>query len=404
MQKIFYNANVYTFNDAGGLSQAFLVNDGIITFAGENNEILCMKTDETELVDMKGRSVYSAFFDLDKSIYELVKERVRLKKSDETSSKNVEKFKISELLSEFYIIQEEFIKNGITTISETKITEESFEFFKKLSESKKLKIDVVGYVDLSTSKQVMDDNCRTYRKYVGHFRLSGYSLSLDGKIESGKAWRTVGLRKRVYGYGNYFDEGLSFILKSALDDKKQLLVEANGNLAVDQFIRCFSEVLEKGKYDDIYKPIIKCVVLSKNQLKKLKNLGVAVMFDMSYLTDCTRAELKSLALINKNFLPVKLAAELGIDFLLTSNEYVSNISHLIQSASSRKCKDNKLVVKENGISTHDALKSLTLLSAEYVFDGSHKGSLESGKQANFIVTDSADLSEVLETYVLGEKL
>ena len=69
----------------------------------------------------------------------------------------------------------------------------------------------------------MDDNCVTYRKYRNHFRLGGYYLKIDGKINELKAW----LNKPYVGSKNYCGlaelsgEYLYYLIKMALEEKKQ---------------------------------------------------------------------------------------------------------------------------------------------------------------------------------------
>ena len=67
MQTIFYNGKVKTmdFSDNSGYEQyeAVAVKDGLIAAVGSSEEILAMKTGQTELVDLKGRSMLPGFND-----------------------------------------------------------------------------------------------------------------------------------------------------------------------------------------------------------------------------------------------------------------------------------------------------------------------------------------------------
>ena len=69
MQKIFYNARFVTMNDKQKSAEAMLVNDDAIVFMGEKDEVLQMKTDETELIDLNEKIVMPTFFDVCADVY-----------------------------------------------------------------------------------------------------------------------------------------------------------------------------------------------------------------------------------------------------------------------------------------------------------------------------------------------
>ena len=182
MQKIFYNARFVTMNDKQKSAEAMLVNDDAIVFMGEKDEVLQMKTDETELIDLNEKIVMPTFFDVCADVYFEIESRLKnankekfIEKTAE-NDENYEKFdNFDKYKKEFLIIQDEFLKLGITTIQEKISSREEFVFWKKISEDGSLKIDVIGYVDFVKNKQIMDDNCRSYRKYKNHFSLVAIS-------------------------------------------------------------------------------------------------------------------------------------------------------------------------------------------------------------------------------------
>ena len=194
MQKIFYNARFLTMNDKLKNAEAMLVNDDAIVFIGEKEEVLQLKTDETKLIDLNEKIVMPTFFDVCSEVYLEMEKRIKTANNDKFIEKtadndeNYEKFdNFKTYKQEFLNIQNELLKLGITTIQERISSKEEFVFWKKISEDGALKIDVIGYIDFVKNKQIMDDNCRSYRKYKNHFRLGGYHISLDGLLLNRKA-------------------------------------------------------------------------------------------------------------------------------------------------------------------------------------------------------------------------
>lgn len=408
MQTIFYNAKILTMNEKEPLSQAMLVNDDSIVFVGKNDEVLALKQDETQLVDMHEKTVLPAFFDNNVQIYQMIEQNLKNAKKlknieifDE-NDENYENFVNFEVYKkEFLKIQKEFLKHGITTVQELGVTPAEFVFLKKLSEEKLLKIDVVAYVDIITAKKVMDDNCRTYRKYRNGFRLGGYYLALDGDVVEKKAWlkRPYKHQKGYCGYTEIFEEQLEFLIKTALEEKKQLMVSASGDRAVEMFINCFESVVEKEKVEDKFKPvIINAGLLSKKQIEKMSELDMVASFklaDAKFKKDI----LKNLGMLRfKNFQPIKLIKKSGQEYLIqTDSQEIQNLIELYH-----------LTVISKNVSFDELLKVAFQSSSNKVFDGEQKGSLESGKLANFLVIDSKEenLSDlkIEEIYLKGEKI
>ena len=422
MQKIFHNAKIYMIDKKEPCAEAFFVNDGVIVFVGSNEEVLQMKQDDTKLVDLENKLVVPTFFDSNARVYELIENELKnannekyIENNDEIDE-NYEKFCNFDKYKQIFLkLQDEYLNNGISTIQEMGISAKEFIFWKKLSEQDLLKIDVIAYVDLLSSKQVMDDNCRSYRKYKKHFRLGGYYLAIDGDITQKKAYLNRPYKKE-HGYKGYTvlqDEQLHYLFKTALEEKKQLVVETNGDNAVEQFLRCFEGVIKEQKIEDKFRPIaLKCNILSSKHLKKMKELEIIPSFEVSDLVENSK-ELKALlggSRANK-IQPIKNAKILELDFILnTKSNSVPNAFSLASIASLRNNK-NILGAKQK-ISFFEAMMSLTKTSSYVCFDQEQKGSIENGKVANFLVCDNifemeeslASQAKIYDVFLMGENV
>ena len=421
MQKIFYNANVITFNDSAEIAEAFLVNDGALVLVGSNKEVLEMKMEDTETIDLQGKTVIPTFFNTNSRIFNYIENKLKNAKPTKKTQKNedlsedFEKFcNFEKYLKEFLQIQEELIKNGITTILEQKLSRDGFVFWKKVAESGKLKIDVIAYVDFITSKAVMDNNCRSYRKYKDHLRLGGYTVSLDGDLLEKQAWlkKTYKSEKGYIGYPAIFDEQLAFLLKTSLEEKKQLVVFATGDNASDQFVRCYKGFLEKEKPEDKYRPVLcGCELATKAQLNSLKEFEVVPNFDVSLIKNNSLAIKQNIGRIRLSKTSQVQTATLGnLNFTVCdSSELVPNVFDTVQFLETRISVDG-IQNKKQTITRQKAFENLLKTSAQISFDGEQKGSLESGKNASFLVlsnnilSDDLSSTKVEKVYVLAEEL
>ncbi len=418
MQKIFYNAKFYTLNDGEEVAEAMLVNDGIIVFAGKKDEVFSMKTEDTKLVDLKEKSVLPAFFDMNLSLFKIIENRIKNAKSEKyienlsEFDENYDKFVNFKLYkNEFLKLQQECLENGVTTVCEVFVGAKEFTFWKKLSEQNLLKIDINCFVDMLGFKQVMDDNCRSFRKYKNHLKLGGYCLNLDGEIINKRAWLAKPYRHEA-GYGGeplVGFEQLSFLIKAALEEKKQLMVFASGDMAVEQFLTCLGEHSEGKDAESFCRPILNFAsVISEKQIKKLKQFSVSLGFKISDITYGKTL----IKIIGKhranNIQPAKLAEKFGLNFMLcSSKDDINKADLLIDFASKRETLEGKVFGKNQRISANRAFASMVKDAAFCCFDETHKGSLENGKLSNFVVIDSFNLNSnlgfnILSTYIDGE--
>ena len=154
MQKIFYNAQILTMDRNNSKAEAFLVNDENIVFIGTNEEVLQMKKDDVELVDLKQKKVMPNFFNDNLSIFRMIEELLLSRKKEKSIENNADindeysNFKNFEIYKkEFLKIQKSLIELGIATVKELFVNEKSFAFWKKIADEQLLKIDVIGYVD-----------------------------------------------------------------------------------------------------------------------------------------------------------------------------------------------------------------------------------------------------------------
>ncbi|MBQ8451365.1 MAG: amidohydrolase family protein [Clostridia bacterium] len=400
MQKVFTNGNCHLFNETLDVAQALFTNDESVVLTGSNEEVLQMKTPETLEVELKGKTVIPALYDVNSCVFNRIEKclidegKEKFIENEADIDENYEHFANFKHYHKIFLkIQDEYIKNGILTIFELQITAKSFTFWKKIAESGELKIDVIGYVDIKSSKDVMDNNCRSYRKYKNCFRLAGYSVELDGEITQARAWLKKPYKgsKTSVGYPKTNEEQLSFIIKTAIEEKRQLFVIAHGDAAIEQFLRVSKAVFAEKKDDDKFRPaLFGADMLTKKEIKEIKELGISVCFEFSnvYQNSEQIKEVLGRGRFNK-MLPLSLLLKSGV----VTNVYYNDKNFLspfkqIQFVSTRVTKEGKKYHKKFKLESFEILKMMLKNGAFLAFETEHKSSLENGKKANFLILNN----------------
>ena len=63
MNKIYINGNVITVDKKNPRCQAFSVEDGIFSSVGDNESVLKLRTEESQVIDLQGKTVVPGFND-----------------------------------------------------------------------------------------------------------------------------------------------------------------------------------------------------------------------------------------------------------------------------------------------------------------------------------------------------
>ena len=423
MQEIFYNGKIISNNENQDIVDAMIVNEGSIFFAGSNDEVLNLKTDDTKENDLKEYYVYPTLFDIQTSVFEQIDRKVKSAKKiqkiqfSDDIDENYENFENFEAYkTEYFKLEKQYIKNGITTICEKNIDKLAFAFWKKMADEKLLNIDVVGYVDLVGSKQVMDDNCVTYRKYRNHFRLGGYNIKIDGKVQELKAWlsKPYSGTKSHYGAGEFYGEHLYYILKTALEERKQILFETYGDKALCEVLTVLSEIEKKDKITDFYRPLFYGVnVLSKTLVSQIKHFDGTVIFE-EYSKDETKQIKKFLGFLRvRKYHNYQFLRKQNLRFMVLNKQFqFQNFSAVLSLWLSNNRILNKIktnsMVKDN---FNRFINQLIYHNPAYIcFDQDTKATLETQRKADFMIVTKEIFESIKEVekniksvYVRGQK-
>ena len=318
-----------------------------------------------------------------------------------------------------------YVANGFTTVQDGKTDALSLQALLATSQSKVLDIDVVAYPDVVK----VNIDTPTYqpfisRDYINNFRIGGVKLTLDGSPQGKTAWFThpyhrppANHSQNFAGYGALSDTAALKWFNFAYNNDWQLMVHANGDAAIDQFIRSTEQVQAKVDNTDRRTVLIHGQYLRKDQVDKLDKLHVfPALFPMHtfYWGDWHRDSVAGPERA-KNISPTGWLMARGMKFSIHSDAPVTfpNSMRVLHSAVNRVTRSGAILGAEHKLSPMDAIKAMTIWPAYQHFEEDHKGSLEVGKLADLVILDRNPLEVdpasikdivVLETIKAGRSI
>jgi predicted amidohydrolase YtcJ len=249
-------------------------------------------------------------------------------------------------------------------------------------------------------------------KYVADGSTQGLTAALNEPYSYPK-------NSKWSGALNYKDADIQASMKFYFDQGWQISTHSNGDKAIDQALNSYSKLLAGNpKPQDRRLRIEHFTVNNASQAKKAVQLGVVPSFTIGHVHYWGSA-FDNHIIGSERAKRIDPAAEikrLGGKFTLHSDTPVSNVGPLnyITEAVTREWQlpPKKVLGPDQVISVDDAIRAITIDAAYQIFADDKVGSLEVGKQADFVVleknprtTPAADIRniKVKETWVGGKK-
>ena len=321
--------------------------------------------------------------------------------------------------------QDMYIKHGYTTAQEGRATGPAHSSFVKLAEAGQMKVDVVSYLDMIFTDEPPEMKTPWHaRTYKNGYRIGGIKLNLDGSIQGKTGYLTQpyvvpppGAATNYRGYETLPDKVIAAKVDKAYANGWQVLAHANGDAAIDQYISAVRDAAAKHGKADRRSVTIHAQNVRMDQLDSMKELGIIPsLFGMHcfYWGDWHRDETLG-SVRAERISPAQSALRRGMIFTQHHDSPVAQPSaiRILSSVVTRRTRSGDILGADERISVNDALKSLTIWGAYQHFEEKQKGSLETGKVADFVVlsadpfaVDIEDLDEltVVETIKGGKSI
>ena len=296
--------------------------------------------------------------------------------------------------------QEMALSYGYTTAQEGRAME-NHELLVAASQSGKLKLDVVSYVDYLFVDKFMNSKWNS-SNYHNHYRIGGVKLTLDGSPQGRTAWRTLpylippdGAKKEYLGYPAIpKDSSVMAIYEKAFKNNWQIHTHANGDAAMDQMIRTMKPVVAKYGNDDRRNVLIHGQYIREDQLDSFKDLDViASLFPLHtfYWGDWHKQIIGDS--LGNTISPTRTALNKGLKITIHTDAPVAlpNLMRMVGISVDRKSRSGQVIGEKERLTTYEALLAITSWSAYQHFEEHQKGTLEVGKLADMIILEKNPL-------------
>lgn len=309
----------------------------------------------------------------------------------------LEKPSIEEQISLLEKAQDTYLQYGITTLQDGLTKKEDFELLKIADKEKKLKVDIVSYIDLGEDQEVVKQNQKYVKTYDHRLKIGGYKIILDGSPQGRTAWLSKPYEgeKEYLGYPAKNDKEVEAFVETAKKENMQILAHCNGDAASDQFIRAIEKSTKEESTIKNQRPVmIHAQLIRKDQIKKCKQYGIIPSYFIAHTYYWGDIHLKNLGERAKTISPAKSTLEENLVFTFHQDTPVllPNMLETIWCAVNRKTKEGKILGEEEIITVYEALKAITINAAYQYFEEKEKGSIKPGKNADFVILDQNPLT------------
>jgi len=289
---------------------------------------------------------------------------------------------------------------GYTTAQEGRAMEGQHLGLADFAQKGKLKIDVPSYVDYTFPKLFATEwNSPNYKN---HYRIAGIKVTLDGSPQGRTAWRTIpyllppdGQKKGYKAYPVIPDDKVYLaVVDSAFKNDRQLLVHANGDAAIDQFISGLRYGTVQYGDKDRKTVLIHGQFIRMDQLDSLKKYHVyASLFPMHtfYWGDWYKKIVGTQQAMQIS--PINSALKKGLRVTSHTDAPVAlpNLMMIMWTTVNRVSRAGTVMGAGERLTPYQALQSITIWGADQHNEQDIKGSFIPGKLADMVVLDKNPL-------------
>jgi predicted amidohydrolase YtcJ len=317
---------------------------------------------------------------------------------------------------------------GYTTAQEGRSNQGLDTVWKAVAGEGKLKIDVVSYPDVLLGRDHIKDNVSA--DYKNGFRVGGAKITIDGSPQGFTAWRDrpyyapVGNFPKGYlGYPAANGEQVISAIDWAYENKIQILTHVSGEAAGDLMITALRLAENKHGAGDRRPVLIHGHFEREDQVDSFVRLGVfPSLFPMHtfYWGDWHRDHTVGPELA-QNISPTGWYRKRASMFSSHHDAPVAfpDSMRILDATVTRRSRSGDIIGPLQRVDVITALKGMTIWPAYQHFEDKTKGSIETGKLADFVILsadptavepDNLDQLTVAETikkgstiYVRGQK-
>ncbi len=310
-----------------------------------------------------------------------------------TAAQEVEWSKAGQLL---------YAQNGITTAHEGATHLSDLALMKRAADGGATLIDVVAYPFITELEPILKQFPKeTWGIYNKRIKIGGVKITIDGSPQGKTAAFTKpyltggpGGEKNWTGELSAPEDVIAKAVKAVYDLGVPLNLHANGDAAIDAFLRAH----EKAAADDLSKDrnvtMIHSQFVRKDQLDKYVTYKIRPSFYTLHTYYFAEAHIANRGREQAIYLsPMRDAIDRGLvptnhtDFVVAPLDQM----FMMWSAVNRVSRAGAVIGEDQRVTPLEALKAMTINVAQQYGEQSSKGSLEVGKLADLVVLDQNPL-------------
>jgi predicted amidohydrolase YtcJ len=303
--------------------------------------------------------------------------------------------------------EQEFFTNGITSFVDCMVENNWWKWLQKAYLQNKISINSTLF--LTNTKENIDDVLYQKFKQRSNCEVAGFKIFADGSLGSRGAYllQEYADQHNHRGYLTTSISAIDSLSKKLINTNYQLAVHAIGDGANHEVLTIFSKYLEQ-KNDRRWR-IEHAQVVDSNDVHLFGDYSIIpsvqpthAISDMAWAKDrigesrIKNAYAYNALLKQNNWLP--LGTDFPVEELNPLNTFCAAVFRKNEAQ-----KPTQGFQFENALSREQALRGMTIWAAKSVFKENEVGSIEVGKQANFVMlaTDlmNADMTEIYQAKI-----
>ena len=306
---------------------------------------------------------------------------------------------IDQLLDQLDQAQKKYLSCGVTTVQDGITKRPDWAMLQAMAERKRLKVDVVSYVDLKENEALISEHPDYAEGYQNRLRIGGVKIFLDGSPQGRTASMSepyLDTDSQYCGYPVYTDEQVDAMIDEAMSHRWQLLTHCNGDAAAEQLIRCTQRQQARHPGAEALRPvIIHAQLVRADQLARMKALNMTASFFTAHCWYWGDIHLRNFGLQRGgNISPMRWAIDEGLNVTMHQDTPVimPNMLESVECACRRVTRGGKQLNPQLRITPLEALKAVTINAAWQYHEEARKGTLEEGKLADLVILKENPLS------------
>lgn len=287
-----------------------------------------------------------------------------------------------------------YASQGITTAQDGATVAPDVAVMRATATESPLPIDLVAYYHIMAMTNEERAGIAA-EPYINGFRVGGAKFVLDGSIQGKTGFVTEpyveppeGKKADYRAYPMISADVFQDLLDPLLARNVPVLIHANGDAAIDMMIDGIAESFAGEEIPDHRSVMIHAQMIREDQLDRVAELGIVPSYysvHPFFWGDWHRQILGEERA--SRISPVRSTIDRGIPFTIHNDAPVvpSDVMRLIWITVNRKTRSGHVLGPDQRATVMEALYAVTQGAAYQYFEEDEKGSITTGKQADFVI-------------------